>query len=81
MNKTYNKNETYPANLIGRCSDVTQQRKYEGVDGSLRCIDDTKAQVTFVDHKMIQNMIATQTELTTQGQIVSRPGKIIHYVK
>ncbi|XP_072015686.1 major yolk protein-like [Amphiura filiformis] len=70
LNKTYNKNETYPASLVGRCPETDKQRKYEGVEGSLKCIDDTKGQVTFVDHKVIQNMIMTETDLTSHGQIV-----------
>ena len=74
LNRTYNKNETYSENLIARCPEKEQEKRYEGVEGSLKCIDDTKAKVTFVDHKVIQSMINTQEELERQGLPVPRPG-------
>lgn len=73
LNKTYNKNETYPANLVSRCPEQTQQKRYQGVYGSLQCIDDTKGKVAFVDHKVIQEMIEKETELESQGLPVPRP--------
>nr|AAK02057.2 toposome [Tripneustes gratilla] len=55
LNKTYNKNGTYPRTLISLCED--RQAEYSGIKGALKCLDSGKGQVTFVDQKEIMRIM------------------------
>ncbi|XP_071488082.1 major yolk protein-like [Diadema antillarum] len=60
LNKTYNKNMTYPMNLVSLCE--KDQLKYSGVEGSLKCLRSGKGQVTFVDHKIVKKLMMDENE-------------------
>nr|AAQ17121.1 toposome [Paracentrotus lividus] len=60
LNKTYNKNGTYPLSLVSLCED--QQYEYSGIKGALKCLDSGKGQVTFVDQKVIKKIMSDEVE-------------------
>nr|AAK57983.1 vitellogenin [Pseudocentrotus depressus] len=69
LNKTYNKNGTYPLSLVTLCED--QQYEYSGIKGALRCLDSGKGQVTFVDQKVIKKIMSDPNERNNY-QVVCR---------
>ncbi|XP_054770132.2 major yolk protein-like [Lytechinus pictus] len=58
LNKTFDKNGTYPHTLVSLCED--QQREYSGIQGALKCLNSGKGQVTFVDQKVIKRIMDDQ---------------------
>nr|BAD54839.1 major yolk protein [Strongylocentrotus intermedius] len=69
LNKTYNKNGTYPLSLVTLCED--QQYKYSGIKGALSCLESGKGQVTFVDQKVIKK-IMSDPNVRDNFQVVCR---------
>jgi hypothetical protein len=74
LNKTFDKNGTYPVSLLAGCPKFSAN--YEGLEGAVRCLEDAVGEVAFLDHKKIQRMLTEETYLSaeTQYKLVCRSG-------
>ncbi|XP_071820996.1 major yolk protein-like [Apostichopus japonicus] len=54
LNKTFDKNETYPEKLTTGCHNM--ETKYTGIEGSFKCIKSGHGEVMFVDSKVVKEL-------------------------
>ncbi|XP_071948893.1 uncharacterized protein [Antedon mediterranea] len=62
LDEKYNVQSTYPLKLCDVCAKNNGlcgiSDRYAGIEGSLQCIDESKGQVTFIDNKSLEKIIA-----------------------
>merc|ERR1711962_1808054 len=67
LNKTFDKNGTYPMSLVARCGEDTALR-YEGLEGTIRCLKEDVGEVIFIDHKRVPRMLEEDTIPSAESQ-------------
>lgn len=54
LNKTFDKNETYPDKLIKGCGN--KEVEYTGVEGSMKCLSSGHGEISFVDSEAVRTL-------------------------
>ncbi|XP_038046008.1 major yolk protein-like [Patiria miniata] len=75
LDRTFDKNGTYPVSLVARCEGEAAVR-YEGIEGAVRCLQENVGEVTFLDHKKIQSLLLEDTipSAVTQFKLICMSG-------